>query len=212
MGSFARAVALTVAATVGCSRGRGDDASVTQLVGEAGGVLSVGDVTLEIPPGALSSQTSVTITRTADPAPQAYEPASALYRFDPDGLVFAKPATVGFAAMAPSVIAAIVWSTGADAFAPLPTTFADGRARAGVSHFSRGFLGTPACAHATSCAEEGAACTFFEARCDGAHPSEKRDDCTCAMGAWSCAVHATPCVGAACVLDQGSTIDSCVVP
>lgn len=186
------AAGVAVIASVACSSPTSSDAadSVTRTVTDQGAVLSLGDVALEIPPGALSASQSITMTRTSEAAPPGYEASSALYRFEPEGLVFAKPAVLSIAAASK---ASIIWSQGPDVYEPLPTSFADGRALASIVHFSRGFLGTPACEHASSCAVEGAKCTYFESRCDANHDKQKRDDCDCAGAGWKCNMRETPC-------------------
>jgi len=63
-------------------------ATVEAVIGPAGGSLTSddGDLTLEIPPGALSSDETVSITQVGDPG-------SGLYSLEPDGLRFDVPAT-----------------------------------------------------------------------------------------------------------------------
>ena len=66
-------------------------ATVTQTVGSAGGTVSLptGKVSLTIPPGALSTDTSITITAMSNAGS-----AGAVYQFGPSGLIFNQPVTV----------------------------------------------------------------------------------------------------------------------
>jgi hypothetical protein len=77
-----------------------------------------------------------------DPAgpPAAYDAFSPLFRFTPDGLTFAAPVTVTFAASANVPAATVYWSS-ADGYSPLPTTWSGATASAIVHHFSGGFVG-----------------------------------------------------------------------
>ncbi|HEY9593332.1 MAG TPA: toxin TcdB middle/N-terminal domain-containing protein, partial [Spirochaetia bacterium] len=66
---------------------------------EKGGTIVLGDVTLSIPPGALSRSTVISITRLAGVQPLAGEMANvtagaAGYRFEPHGIVFHRSVTV----------------------------------------------------------------------------------------------------------------------
>jgi hypothetical protein len=97
-------------------------------------------VTLTIPAGALPSTTDVGVD--VDPAgpPASYDAFSPLFRFTPDGLTFAAPVTVTFAASANVPAATVYWSS-ADGYSPLPTTWSGATASAVVHHFSGGFVG-----------------------------------------------------------------------
>lgn len=198
---------------IACSPTRESNASsTTRVVGDQGGALILGDAVLEIPAGALAAPQAITITRSDETAPSGYESSTAVYRFDPEGLIFRKPATLSFATRAEG--GSIIWSQGPDRFEPLATRSVEGRARADIAHFSRGFLGTPACEHATSCTVENAKCTFFASRCDAGHEKERRHDCDCIGGAWRHAIRETVCdggTGGPCVLDATSKLDMCVL-
>jgi hypothetical protein len=184
-----------------------NDESTTQVVGSEGGAIRIGEVVLDIPAGALSSPQTITITRTQDVAPYAYTPLSSIYRFAPEGLVFAKPVAVRFAGTGPR--ATVVWTRDSNAFEPLATTLDAAGAHATTTHFSRGFLATPACEHATSCSVEGAKCGSFEAVCDGSHEKERRNDCECAGAAWKCTATERECPGVdAGSSDAGSSLDA----
>lgn len=126
------------ASATGCSSEPAATPS-TETIGPDGGTLQVGEVTLTIPKGALAVATSITVTKTTDPAPSGFAALSPLYRFEPTGLTFAAPATVSFAQPTGAPTATIVWSTGAT-FDAIPTQATGGRLVAAITHFSSGFV------------------------------------------------------------------------
>lgn len=69
----------------------GEEAEAT--IGPAGGVLVLGDVRLEVPPGALAEPTTVRVVVDAPEGcvPEAFEALSPVYRLEPAGLAFAVP-------------------------------------------------------------------------------------------------------------------------
>jgi hypothetical protein len=158
--------------------------TTSRLVGPDGATIQLGEVAIDIPPGALTSPQTISISRTSEGAPYGYVASSPVYRFQPEGLKFAKPATVIFNGAKQGTT--VVWSSGATTFEPLPTTTMGTTNRASTMHFSRGLLATPTCENAGSCSVEGATCGSFEAICDGTNATEKRTDCTCSGSAWTC--------------------------
>ena len=88
---------LLVGLLAGCGSGSGGTsassppATVTQTVGSAGGTVSLpaGKVSLTIPPGALSTDTPITVTAVSNAGS-----AGAVYQFGPSGLIFNQPVTV----------------------------------------------------------------------------------------------------------------------
>lgn len=79
---------------IGCSSGGGSVVGITQTVGSGGGqvVSADGDLTLDIPAGALPADTEITVRRIA---PTGLGPNVAVaYELGPDGLVFQQPVTV----------------------------------------------------------------------------------------------------------------------
>jgi hypothetical protein len=111
------------------------------VVGAAGGTVSAGEATLSVPEGALASDMVIQVTKTDEAVPSEYIAASAVYRFSPDGLVFATPATVHIPFDGPADGIRVFWSTPAGGFEALPTTIAGAVATAQVMHFSSGFAG-----------------------------------------------------------------------
>lgn len=152
LGAAALVIALFVLALAGCSDDEtagpttgnpiGSGAKSTQTIGEAGGTFSLGAVELDIPAGAVPAGTSITVTESTTPVPATYYTAlTPLYLFAPDGLVFAKPATVRFKGSSSG--ARVFWSKQGNAttYEPLATEIAGGLATAPITHFSGGFLG-----------------------------------------------------------------------
>jgi len=68
-------------------------------IGPAGGTLSASDGSyIRIPPGALTTQTTITMTAVAPSLlPGAQVPGGAGYQFGPDGLIFQQPVTIALA-------------------------------------------------------------------------------------------------------------------
>jgi hypothetical protein len=115
----------------------------TSTIGPAGGQVSASGVELDVPPGALATPTSIAVTVDPSGAPAPYVALSPLFHFSPDGLTFARPATVTFAIAGNPHGAHVYWSQPAGtAYDELPTTWVGMTAAATVSHFSRGFVGT----------------------------------------------------------------------
>jgi hypothetical protein len=113
-------------------------------IGPGGGQVSAAGVELDIPPGALPTATSIAISIDPNGVPSGYIALSPLLHFSPDGLTFAKPATVTFGATGSPPGAHVYWSrSSGPGYDELPTTWLGMTASATVSHFSSGFVGTP---------------------------------------------------------------------
>ncbi len=113
-------------------------------IGAAGGVVRLGGASINVPPGALTATTIITISVSGAPPPPGYELRSALYAFGPAGLTFAVPAEVALpygGGSAPSVYWSRASGGGYDRLATLRT---GSIATAEVTHFSTGFVGSPA--------------------------------------------------------------------
>lgn len=98
-----RSIPLLIGIAVGCSSGGARPGAVSQTVGSAGAAIeitssgssTIAGTTLLIPAGALDRDTTITIAPA--PAPIAATGETAVgptVRFEPDGLVFLKPATL----------------------------------------------------------------------------------------------------------------------
>jgi hypothetical protein len=124
--------------------------SVSTVIGASGGNLSLSrGATLQIPPGALAKDTTITIARSSAQAPDGA--LTAVYEFGPAGLVFAKTVTVTFPVPDGTTSGSVYWTAvGSDTYEELPTSVQGAMAFAQVAHFSRGFVGRP-CSAAGSC-------------------------------------------------------------
>jgi hypothetical protein len=159
-----RCLALTLALLVACNGGdddpkptdqaptdetglpTGDDdddttpteTTVEVTIGAAGGTLTLGELTLEVPPGALAEDTVLTAVPLASPP----DPQGVVSAWDlgPDGLVFLVPATLGAdGAPAPATDerATVSWyDVVAGAWVDLPTTDTGAGLSAPVAHFT----------------------------------------------------------------------------
>ncbi len=119
-------------------KGSGESKSVT--MGAAGGEITLRGVTLVVPAGAVADGTPINVIELAAPAPGAFEAATPLYAFAPDGIKFAVPAKVKFAYDQPRD-AVVYWSEKEGVYAKLATERTAGFLVAELTHFSGGFVG-----------------------------------------------------------------------
>ncbi|HEX4381790.1 MAG TPA: hypothetical protein VH083_02530 [Myxococcales bacterium] len=115
----------------------------------SGGTISLdGGATLEVPPGAVSADTTITIARSSETPPDGA--LSPIFVFGPEGATFAAPITVTIPAS--GTAGSIYWTTAGSStqYETVTTTFAGGAARGQISHFSRGFAGA-ACTESAAC-------------------------------------------------------------
>ena len=119
-------------------------------VGPEGGTVELGSLSLDIPAGALSEPTAITVTvDSAPPAP--FTGFSPVFHFAPEGLVFAQPVTVRLPFVGNGDTATVFWTTlGGSAYAPLDTRVEGRIAVAQTTHFSSTFVGT-ACGDGDCC-------------------------------------------------------------
>ncbi|NOY92836.1 MAG: hypothetical protein GXP55_16750 [Deltaproteobacteria bacterium] len=116
--------------------------SASALIDGSGGELSLSGLRVEIPAGALSEPTMVTVTATDDAAPSGLTLYSRVLRFAPEGLRFARPIRVTIPFAGDARYASVYWTTeGGQAFSALPTAIDGHDASAETSHFSRAFVG-----------------------------------------------------------------------
>jgi hypothetical protein len=71
---------------------------------------SKGDVTVTVPPGALSADVSIMVSETMLSAPSGSTAYSSVFHFEPDGLTFAAPVTVSMPYQGDAASAALLWS------------------------------------------------------------------------------------------------------
>ena len=120
-----------------------EGASASATVGASGGALTLGDLDLVIPPGALESDVEITVTVTSEAVPGSFTGFSPVYRFEPAGTTFAAPVEVRLPFAGDADTASIFWTRGeGETFVALPTRVESGQALTETSHFSRAFVGT----------------------------------------------------------------------
>lgn len=124
--------------------GTGD--SVSAMVGSEGATLTLANVEVTVPAGALSTPTLLTVTETTMATPTGYRAFSPMYHFEPEGLAFAAPVTVSIRSRATGAdvpLATLFWSRastdggGWDRRGGVPTA---GNVVGSTPHFSYGFL------------------------------------------------------------------------
>jgi hypothetical protein len=124
---------------------RGSGRATTQLLGAAGGTITLDDVTLEIPVGALPRATQLTVTSRQEPAIGLFDAFSPVYVFGPEGTKFDVPITVRLTATQPGGSRLVVFWTkpgSLSEYEELPSVQGPGGVvTARVRHFSQGFLG-----------------------------------------------------------------------
>jgi hypothetical protein len=115
---------------------------VAGTVGPDGATIESGDVTLEVPAGAVSEEVQITITKTTDKTPDGVTSYSAIYKFEPLDLVFAKPAKATWKKLpAGSENPVIQWSKGdTKKYEVLQSTAADTSVSASVKELGFGFV------------------------------------------------------------------------
>jgi hypothetical protein len=157
-------------------------------IGQAGGTVTSGAVSLAVPPGALPTDTAITITATDAPAPAGVTPYSKVARFEPSGLVFTAPVEVAFDLPSDALEPTVYWTRqGSETeFEAIGGRVSGGKFVAQVTHFSLGFLGRRAVLGADGAARDAAS---------DAPPPQPCDACG---GGGTCAVGLTFC-GSACV-------------
>jgi hypothetical protein len=111
------------------------------IVAAAGGTVVLGDATLEVPPGALAADTTITVSALAAASlPEADTISGDGYDFGPDGLQFLIPATLAIDLGAPAATDEVYVVSQLDATAgswvDLVTTTVGTVASAPVEHFS----------------------------------------------------------------------------
>jgi hypothetical protein len=123
----------------------GPEPTTSGSVGPSGGTVTLGSgastVTITVPPGALPSTLTITITQTNQACPGGFHCYSPVFEFEPSGTTFQKPVTVSLPFTGNQQLATLFWSyptaTGYQRLGGLPA----GPSLAGaVTHFSTGFV------------------------------------------------------------------------
>ena len=99
---------------------------------------------LTVPPGAVATDLTITITETTEAAPTGYHLYSPVYRFEPQGTTFLKPVQVTLPYTGDATIASLFWSkdaaTGSGAWSWVGGAVTGAAVVASVRHFSEGFV------------------------------------------------------------------------
>ncbi len=112
-----------------------------KTIGATGGQISLNSTVLTIPAGALAMDTVITLTQTGDSAPSGMSAYTPIYKYEPEGLQFLKPASVTFELPSPADSPSVFWSNAAGGFDDLRGKIV-GRAITGsIMHFSKGYAG-----------------------------------------------------------------------
>ncbi len=137
------AAAWSVLALAGCgpSPSIAPPESASAQIGPQGGTVRATGITLTIPPGAVGSTTTIGITEDPSGPPSSYVALSPLFRFTPDGLTFATPATATFVTSSSAPTGSVFWSDATGGYGPLSTAWNGSTAMAQIQHFSSGFVG-----------------------------------------------------------------------
>ena len=119
--------------------------SASAIIGAGGGTLTTkSGMTIEFPPGAIDSDTTITVTPSATAPPGGSGAVTPVFDFGPDGIVFAHPVKVAFPlpSSAGSKLA-VFWTKhdGSGTFEPIGGTIVGSTMVAEVMHFSSGFVG-----------------------------------------------------------------------
>lgn len=113
------------------------------VVGAEGAKVTLAGVTLDVPPGALTAEVTLTVEVT-DLSPEGYRLASPVYRFGPEGTRFAQPVTITLPVEGATEGLVLHWSTPVGGWQAIRGTARSPAAiRAPVSHFSTGFAAPP---------------------------------------------------------------------
>jgi hypothetical protein len=137
-------IAAPLVVVPGCGGGEAGSPSTASggVVGAAGGTVHGDGVTLTIPPGAVSDDVTITISRSSETVPSGFVGSSSVFVFGPDGLLFARPVTVQIPFTDGGGVATLFWSSRVgNGFDDVGGSAAGGVMTAQVTHFSRGFVG-----------------------------------------------------------------------
>lgn len=122
-----------------------DDGAASAVIGPAGGQLRAGEVTVEVPPGALDAPISLAVAPAGRVSTPGLSPLTRVYRFLPEGLLFAKPVRVVFRLRRGVSTASVYWSRiGGNGFDSLGGTVVGRTVAAETPHFGLGFAGPAA--------------------------------------------------------------------
>jgi hypothetical protein len=148
--------------TIGCGGGSKPPAmqmASAAVTPEAGGTVKLADnsVKLDVPPGAVDGNKTITMTTTDATAPQGITADSPILQFEPSGTVFQKPVTVTFT-FKNATDPVVFWSNSTGGYDMIEGTVTGNSIAAPVMHFSTGFVGDRPIGSTATCGQ-GVACT-----------------------------------------------------
>jgi hypothetical protein len=125
--------------------GVGDACSASSTIGVNGGtVIGPGGVAIEIPFGAVDNATTITVTTTGVAPPTGIGAVSPVYKFEPEGLLFARPVTVTLPMPTGVTTGAVYWTTlGGSEFQRIGGAISGGTITVQTFHFSLAVIGAP---------------------------------------------------------------------
>ncbi|MEW5849823.1 MAG: hypothetical protein AB2A00_13595 [Myxococcota bacterium] len=205
-GSSSSASSSATSSSSSSSSGTVVDQGTAEVTAAEGGTITSDDgMELTVPPQAVSSDTSLSVTVIERDVP-GLETASPVYEFGPAGLTFAQPVRVSIPTNAGEGF--VVWWTrpGSDTeFEPVPTISGNGFKAAFVTHFSYGVVAAdadPACDNVT--------CPAQPPSCDGNRLNATGEG-TCVAGQCQYPDLSTECLQNNLYGGQGCVADTCAV-
>jgi hypothetical protein len=139
------AAGIAALALIGCGGGGGTSkpqTATSAVTPQAGGTVELPDnsARIEIPAGAVTSETMITVSTSTAAAPSGITVDGQILKFEPDGLVFTKPVTVTFAIKS-ATHPTVYWSNSTGGFDAIGGTVTGSSIAAEIMHFSSGFVG-----------------------------------------------------------------------
>ena len=174
-------IALLVLAVSGCTPFPWDPPEgflTSAIIGPEGGRIDGPGVSLDVPAGALDDATEISI-HLSSTGPAGYDLHAPVYRFEPDGLEFARPVWVSIEAPEAPLGSVLLWSRARD-----PSSFEvagfvhAGVAAAQITHFSVSAVASP-----NTCSAGEEECTGTGATCA---PGPDDDECATEQTAAVC--------------------------
>lgn len=126
----------------------GETTATTSVSAAEGGVVEADGIILEIPAGAMSEDTEITITKSEEQAPAPHSGVTPIYKLEPAGLKFKKAAKVTFTKVpAETPFPVIGWEkkVGDGVYEGLVTKTADGMVTASLSALAPVFVAKTEC-------------------------------------------------------------------
>lgn len=169
----------TILASIVWVLGCADPTSKSASIGPDGGEISLGELTLSFPKGALTEEHTITLSRLDEPGVKGYAALSSIYRCEPN-LVFQKPVRATFDLGDDTRPGSVLWArylTGG--YERRSGVVSVGMIAADIDHCATGFAGTdarcaglvgPAChdpSHLLECSGKGDLIREITCDCNG---------------------------------------------